>query len=569
MHRSEDQTGERRLTPRPEGIRQLPTLLVLLAIFSVTLLSLAAVQVAVADTVQEPPMILPSDAGTSGSEPGFESDSWIVGGLPGTRTARIAASTGAAPIAPRLGSYSVPRGKADLLAGRLRQAGRLVYAEPDVSADKDGYPLDLLIDQQWWLNRIVSPNDVTPPAVKASSPLIAIIEESLDPLHPDLLGANLTGAKSIDPEADTHGTSVAGIIGSPGEMMGIRGVWPGSRMRLFPSGSKCSTTSKAVQKAVEKGAAVINMSYTFPAGSCFTHFMATQYAIRMGSLPVAAAGNSGTTGNAPMRPAIDPHVLAVGAVDGSSLVASFSTRNDGVDITAPGVGILAPVVSEEVDSEGKTTVTRGWDQVNGTSFSAPMVSATAAWLMQARPELGNLQISSLLTHSATDLGEPGRDPDYGEGLLSIENSLTGPVPTLDPYEPNDDIKWVNGSLIGVKSPYLWRAGVGKRRILTATLSRAKDPADVYRVLIPARKRIVVNVSQLEGDVVLSALKPRAKTIAGPRRNLIVRSNRPYPKTEGILIRNLRKKPQSIWLAITPSPTQAGNDSKYRIKVIRK
>ena len=108
-----------------------------------------------------------------------------------------------------------------------------------------------------------------------------------------------------------------------------------------------------------------------------------------------------------MRPANDPHVISVGAIDEGFLVAPFSTRNSMVDITAPGVDVLAPVVS--AGSAG-TGVTRGWEKVSGTSFSAPMVSATAAWLAQVRPELGSLQIARLLTSSATDLGEPGRDP---------------------------------------------------------------------------------------------------------------------------------------------------------------
>lgn len=511
-------------------------------------------------------MVLPSDAGASSAAPGADSTKWIVGGKPGPRTGRIAEAIGATVISERLGAYRVPRTRARQFAARLGAAGQLVYAEPDVEIVRSGYPLDALSDQQWWLNRIVSPNDVTPPAVNSKSPLIALVEESIDPLHPDLTSANLAGAKSISPEADWHGTAIAGIIGSPGEMLGIRGVWPGARMQLFASGLTCSTASKAVTRAVKKGAAVINMSYTFPAGSCFSHFVATQFAIRKGAVPVAAAGNSGDSGNMPVRPAVDPHVLSVGAVDEGSTVAPFSTRNTGVDITAPGAGILAPFVSAGAAGTG---VDRDWRLVSGTSFSAPMVSAAAAWLRQIRPELGNLQISNLLTSSATDLGEPGRDPEYGEGLLSIEKSLTGPNPPIDPYEPNDDIRWADGSLLPAKTPFLWRAGSGKRRIINATLSRAKDPADVYRVMIPARRAIVVNVYQLEGDVVVSALKPKAKSVYKPRKNLIVRSNRPYPKTEGIIVRNLKKRAQSIWLSITPSSRQSGNDSRYRIKVVRR
>jgi len=541
----------------------------LLAVCSLGMFGLATAGSATAATPQQPPMVLPADAvSSSASGPGSGAASWIVGGTPGPKTSAIALNAGGTPLLGQLGSFRISRSDANRLADRLKRAGRLIYAEPDVPVEPGGYPLDLLTDQQWWLNRIVSPGDVTPPSVTSTSPLIALIEESIDPLHPDLASANLSGAVSISPEADTHGTSVAGIAGSPGEMLGIRGVWPGARMRLFPSGLKCSTASKAVEKAVNQGAAVINMSYTFPAGSCFTHFKATQYAIRQGVIPVAAAGNSGASGNSAMRPAIDPHVISVGAVDDSSMVASFSTRNSGVDITAPGVGVLAPVVSTGSDSGGSSKVIRDWASVSGTSFSAPMVSATAAWLSQSRPELGNLQIARLLTSGATDLGEPGRDPLYGEGLLSIEKSLTAPNPPVDPYEPNDDIRWLNGSLLGSKAPYLWRAGSGKRRVLNATLSRAKDPADVYRVLIPARRSIVVNVSQLEGDITLSALKPKAKSIYNPGKNLIVKSNRPYPKTEGIVVRNLKKKPQAIWLAVTPSPAQSGNDSTYRIKVVR-
>ena len=572
MHQLEEMTGagppgsSRALVRKPLWIR------FLLPAFAIVLLGIFAPPSAGAASLSspEPPMVLPSDAGASTAVPGSNANRWIIGAVPGRKSAKIAGALGAESLGGQTGSYQVPRGAARLLAQRLERAGRLVYAEPDVSVTRSGYPLDRLSGQQWWLNRIVSPNDVTPPAVTPKSPVIALLEESVDPLHPDLANANLTGAKSLGPTADWHGTAVAGIAGSPGENLGIRGVWPGARMRLFASGLKCSTVSKTVTRAVNRGVAVLNMSYTFPAGSCFTHFVATQNAIRKGVVAVAAAGNSGDRGNAPMRPAVDPHVISVGAIQNvddplnPSVVAPFSTRNSGVDIVAPGADVLAPFVKET--SAG---VERTWELLNGTSFATPMVSATAAWLRQVRPELGNLQIGSLLTSSATDLGEPGRDPEYGEGLLSIEASLTASNPSIDPYEPNDDIRWVDGSLLKSKSPFLWRAGSGKWRKITATLSRAKDPADVYRVLIPARRRIVVNVAQLEGNIVLSALKPKAKRIARPRRNLIVRSNRPYPKTEGIVVRNLKKRRQAIWLAITPSPNQSGNDARYRIKIVRR
>lgn len=537
----------------------------LLAVLASSVVFLASGQPATAATPQ-PPLELPAEAGLSavGETSTNPAKSWIVAGIPGHRTGAIAARSNARPVVAGLGIYRVKRSGATRLARRLNQAGRLVYAEPDVPVNRSGYPLDRLWEDQWWLNRIVNPGDVTPPEVTSDSPMIALIEESLDRNHPDLSSANLTGALSVSPEADWHGTAIAGIIGSPGEMLGIRGAWPGARMRLFPSGLTCSTSSKAVTRAVNQGAAVINMSYTFPAKTCFTHFKATQYAVKQNVVPVAAAGNSGSSGNAPYRPATDPHVLSVGAIDDASRVAPFSTRNNKVDIAAPGVDVLAPVVR----NDGKGAF-YDWDKVSGTSFAAPMVSAAAAWLRQLRPNLGNLQIARILTGSAADLGVPGRDRAYGEGLLSIEKSLLAPVPTADPFEPNDEIRWVNGAMLKRKTPFLWRPGAGRKRVLTATLSRAKDPADVYRVMIPARRRVAVHVTQLEGDVVLSALKPGLKSIYKPGRHMIVRSDRRYPKTEGIVVRNLKRKRQMIWLAVTPSRAQQGNYATYRIRVTRK
>ena len=63
------------------------------------------------------------------------------------------------------------------------------------------------------------------------------------------------------------------------------------------------------------------------------------------------------------------------------------------------------------------------------------------------------------------------------------------------------------------------------------------------------------MTQLEGDIVLTAFKPKTRSIYKPGKNVIVRSKPGYPKTEGILVRNLKKRPQMIWLAITPRPAR--------------
>lgn len=565
---SRDRKGEKH--------RQTPVLLPLLAIFSIALLGLAGFVIATpaeAALVPIPPLELPvggpGGATISGATPSHAtSPDWIVAGRPDSRTTSLAAQAGATPVASGMGIYRITRQRARAFAGALDRSGRLIYAEPDVKARASSYPDDLYADSEWWLSRIVNPTDTTPPVVNEFSPELGLLEESVDPLHPDLTTARLAGAVSFGPARDWHGTAVAAIAGSPGEMLGIRGVWPGMKMRLIPMGTTCTSATDAVVKAVRAKVTVLNMSYGFPEDSCFSHYVATEFAVKAGILPVAAAGNTNVDGNTPMRPATDPHVISVSAVDGKGSVAPFATRNAGVDITAPGVDILAPNVSSVVGAAG-TDVARGWANLSGTSFSTPMVAAAATWLRQARPGLDARQIGRALTASATDLGPPGRDPDYGEGILNIDAALTVTAPPADPMEPNDDIPWLNGSLIKKKAPYLWKRGKkGKKsRSVKATVSGTKDPSDVYRVKVPRRGKVLITVAQLQSDIKLEVFKPKTTSLLKPGKNLIVRSDRPRSKTEGVRVKNLKSKAQTIYVAITPSSRSVDEYYEYRLKVV--
>ncbi|MGA7435742.1 MAG: S8 family serine peptidase [Solirubrobacterales bacterium] len=558
--------------------RQVRFLLLFFALFSVAMLVLATIAIASpsaeANTPQ-PPLELPATsegAGVSVSGATVSADNaafWIIGGKPDQTTSRIAARFGISQLSSGSGVYRVKRSDASAMAARLQRKGRLVYSEPDVQAITSGYPEDLYQSEEWWLNRIVNTTDTTPPEVTEFSPELALIEESVDPLHPDLLNARLAGSLSLGPDEDWHGTAIAAIAGSPGEGLGIRGVWPGMKMRLVPMGTTCSTASKAVVKAVKAGSKVLNMSYGFPSSSCFTHYVATEFAVKKGVLPVAAAGNTfGAGGNTAMRPATDPHVLSVSAVDANSEVAPFATQNPEVDITAPGVDVFAPTIGWAETTDGTSSIRRGWAEVSGTSFSTPMVAAAATWLFQSRPNLDARQIGRALTTSATDSGAPGRDPKFGEGILNIEAAQTVTAPARDRMEPNDDIDWLNGSILQKKSRFLSKPRAKKRKSVAGTLTRTKDAADVYRVKIRARSRVLITGAQYQGDIRLDVLKSKAKSISKPGKNLIVRSDRPRTKTEGVRVTNRKAKPQTVYVAITPSPRTYVEYSQYRLSVVR-
>ena len=199
-------------------------------------------------------------------------------------------------------------------------------------------------------------------------------------------------------------------------------------------------------------------------------------AIAKGTLVVAASGNDGDRGNPLDYPASLPHVLTVGASDRTNGIAFFSSRSRFVDLVAPGVGL--PIA---------TAVGKGWQDGDGTSFAAPLVSGASAWVWTVRPELDATQLFEVMRQSAVDVGAPGRDDAAGFGLLNVPAALVYPAPLRDPFEPNDDIEFVRpGGLYDNFIPALTtrtqRAGS-----VEARLDRVEDPRDVYRVWLPQRR----------------------------------------------------------------------------------
>merc|ERR1719232_860529 len=148
------------------------------------------------------------------------------------------------------------------------------------------------------------------------------------------------------------------------------------------------------------GASIINMSLGGPSSSTVE-----QDAINAlyddGVLLVAAAANSGSTEYE--YPASYNNVLSVGAFDENEDIASFSTHNDKVDLSGPGVKILS------------TTSDGGYGYKQGTSMASPHVAALASLLWNQFPHCTNTEIITAMQEAAKDLGTPGYDIHYGHG----------------------------------------------------------------------------------------------------------------------------------------------------------
>jgi len=73
-----------------------------------------------------------------------------------------------------------------------------------------------------------------------------------------------------------------------------------------------------------------------------------------------------------------------------------------------------------------------YDASDGASLSAPHVAAVAALVRALRPDLNADEILALLASTAMDLGDAGRDPVYGYGLVDAYAAAAAAVPERMP-----------------------------------------------------------------------------------------------------------------------------------------
>ncbi len=248
---------------------------------------------------------------------------------------------------------------------------------------------------------------------------VGVVDSGID-LHPDFADQLVPGHNYIqdaDNPEDTgdsygHGTRVSGLIAGRGE---ARSTGLAPDVTLVPL--KCtdgktvrvSALLAAVYGGVDDYACdILNLSLGMTTNNPALQ-EAVAYAQEQGVLIVAAVGNLSSA--AVCYPAGYDGVLGIGAVDESGTRYYKSNYNDTVFLTAPGANVLT------TDRNG------GYAAASGTSFSVPLVCAAAAVLRSADPMLTWEQVVRLLQDGAVDRGAAGWDPQYGNGVLHIGNSL--------------------------------------------------------------------------------------------------------------------------------------------------
>lgn len=260
----------------------------------------------------------------------------------------------------------------------------------------------------------------------SASTLIAILDSGIDADHEDLapkvvMSANFTTSRTTDDKYG-HGTAVAGVAAAiTNNGKGVAGVGFNASLLnvkvLNDRGiSSCSSVSKGITWAADKGAHVINLSLGNP--DCSAMASAVDYAWGKGALIAAAAGNDGDS--SVTYPAFYANVIAVGATDNSDLKASFSNYGTWVDLAAPGVFVYTTFPNHK-NQLGK----RNYDYGNGTSMSTPFAAGAAALIWSTvNDENGNGRVNDEVRARLEGYADPiaGTGTYWSNGRLNVCNA---------------------------------------------------------------------------------------------------------------------------------------------------
>jgi len=351
---------------------------------------------------------------------------------------------------------------------QLKKSTGVEFVEPNYLVMASGLPADAnqpndpLFPNQGNLNRIQVPQAWSVAPANMKQVIVAVLDTGVNVSHPDLInsiwqnpgetGMNVSNqnkkSNGVDDDKNGymddwqgwnfvdnnnnvnddngHGTHLAGIIAaSTNNHTGIAGIAPNARILAVKVLDKngygsYANVAQGIIYATNMGARIIELGFG-GTGSSELMQSAVDYALAHNVLVVAAAGNGGST--AAYYPAGYYGVIAISALDNSNHLASFSSSGSDISLSAPGTGIISTGLSET------------YPIMSGTSMASAEVTGVAA-LMAGLPQYSNVDtLRSALLGSALDLGNPGRDPQYGYGIVQALSALgyDGPVvPTETP-----------------------------------------------------------------------------------------------------------------------------------------
>ena len=246
-----------------------------------------------------------------------------------------------------------------------------------------------------------------------------------------------------------HGTNVASVIASQINEVGCAGIAPNIDLYVYKvtntsNGYEWTAINNALQYCIDEGIDVINMSFqayehaveyngsSMGASTGCSSVMVNKLnaCYDAGITLVAAAGNFNTS--EPSYPASNNHVISVGSLARASTTTKAGFSNTyGIDLVAPGYVYVA--------DKGTNTA---YKETQGTSFSAPIVTAAIALYKQKNPTATPDQIEAALYASCDDLKQSwaGHGRLNIDRFLNVENNIPTEIVVNNPEIVNEELE---------------------------------------------------------------------------------------------------------------------------------
>lgn len=342
------------------------------------------------------------------------------------------------------------------------------------AAETIDYPTKMLGVEQLWKQ------------TKGKGIKVAVLDTGCDLDHPDLDGAILaaedfSGSRYGPLDLNDHGTWCAGVIGARANDSGVIGIAPECQLLigkvLGDSGAGSDRSIAAgLEWALAQGADIISMSLGGSAMPAYVRDICKRFVSQQEHFLIGAAGNEGQrNGDTVNYPARWEEFICVAAVDSEGKRAPFSSRGSRVDIAAPGVNCLSTIPR----SKG------GYGRMSGTSMATPIVAALTALCLAKHKTLGGntpvQNVTDLREHlkkTAIDKGTPGRDNEYGFGLID-------PVSLNDVWNKQDEQKPSPMPIVPTgKAKVLFNLKLGEKYLALTLLDMPVKNGDVLEVNSP-------------------------------------------------------------------------------------
>jgi subtilisin family serine protease len=317
-----------------------------------------------------------------------------------------------------------------------------------------------LYDSQWHLP-VIQAEEAWGEGVTGAGVRVAVVDTGIWYHHPDLwANIDLAAGASFVPgthdflDDHGHGTHVAGIIAAANNNWGTIGIAPNSTLIpvkvLAADGvGRISWFISGIIHAVNQDADIINLSlgYYLQKNGYLPYYTAEDasflrkmirkvinWAVSQGAFVVNSAGNAGLdldhSGNIISIPTEEGNGIVVSATGPDGLgnfdeLASYSNYGtSAIWVAAPGGDFRNYPTSGWWNDMVLSTTIDGWMWSAGTSSAASVVSGVAALVLEKYGPMNPAQLKTHLAQTADDLGQPGRDPFYGNGRINAYRAVT-------------------------------------------------------------------------------------------------------------------------------------------------